>query len=128
MTDQEHELRQEAAAAQLAETAGSPLQSTGVSGVMNRRDLGGLDGAGSMSPAEISALIDDALDETADEGPPSNLEAACAAELKQVFGAFAAWGRKGSSPAASPRNAKMSLSATQFAKLCRDSGIVEVRF
>ena len=122
---QEHELRQEAAAIQLAETA-SPLQSSGVSGVMSRRDV-------TMSPAEISAIIDSALDETGVDHPESERHVAApasTAELTRVFGAFAAWGlrcAKGSesSSASSPRAGPNFLSATQFAKLCRDTGIVE---
>jgi hypothetical protein len=114
---QEHELRQEATAMKNQSMTTSPLQSSGVSGVT---------GGASMSPAEISDLIDSALAET---GDPEDTAQASREELYRAFCAFATWGKGANSPAASPRDpargSKPSLSAVQFSKLCRDCGIVE---
>lgn len=114
---QEHELRQEAAAMYTQPMRSSPLQSTGVSGVT---------GGGSMSPAEVSELIDSALAET---GGTEHTAQASREKLYRAFGAFATWGKGSNSPASSSREPadklKASLSAVQFDKLCRDCGIVK---
>jgi hypothetical protein len=118
---QEHELRQEATAMTNQSMSTSPLQSCGVSGVT---------GGASMSPAEISDLIDSALAETGStEDTAEDTTQTSREELYRVFCTFATWGKGANSPAASPRDSaggsKPSLSALQFSKLCRDCGIVE---
>ena len=122
---QEHELRQEAAAAEVQAMSSSPLRSSGVSGVS---------GGVSMSPAEISDLIDSALAETGGGGGAGSDDASAVPtsreELHAAFSSFAAWGKGAGSPAASSRGGQQgakTLTAMQFSKLCRDCGIVEGR-